>query len=104
MLRAIAIDRGLHFLVLAALAAAVFLFASNATTLREQVLRVLGALQGGLGGPTSDSDGGFVDRIDQFLKLPRTSSSSSASRSRPTRCFSAPRRSGSGCRAAGPST
>lgn len=69
VLRAIAIDRGLHFLILAALAAGVFLIASNEVDLRDKFYAVLGALHGGLGGPTSDSNGGFVDRIDQFLNL-----------------------------------
>ena len=70
VLRAIAIDRVLHFLILAVLAVAVLLVASNEIDLRDKFYAVLGALHGGLGGPTSDSDGGFVDRIDHFLNLP----------------------------------
>ena len=31
---------------------------------------MLGALHGGLGGPTADGDGGFVHRIDDLLNLP----------------------------------
>jgi uncharacterized membrane protein (DUF2068 family) len=69
VLRAIAIDRGLHFVILAALAVGVFLVASNETDLRDKFYAVLGALHGGLGGPTSDSGGGFVDRIDELLNL-----------------------------------
>ena len=70
VLRAIAIDRVLHFLILAVLAVAVLLVASNEIDLRDKFYAVLGALHGGLGGPTSDSNGGFVDRIDHFLNLP----------------------------------
>jgi hypothetical protein len=70
VLRAIAIDRALHVLILATLSVAVFLIASNEVDLRDKFYAVLGALQGGLGGPTSDADGGFVDRIDHLLNLP----------------------------------
>ena len=70
MLRAIAVDRVFHFLILAVLAVAVLLVASNEVDLRDKFYAVLGALHGGLGGPTSGSDGGFVDRIDNFLNLP----------------------------------
>jgi hypothetical protein len=70
VLRAIAVDRVFHFLVLAVLAVAVLLVASNEVDLRDKFYAVLGALHGGLGGPTSGSDGGFVDRIDNFLNLP----------------------------------
>jgi uncharacterized membrane protein (DUF2068 family) len=70
VLRAIAIDRGLHVVILGALAVGVFLVASHEVDLRDKFYAVLGALHGGLGGPTSDSGGGFVDRIDDFLNLP----------------------------------
>jgi Predicted membrane protein (DUF2127) len=70
VLRAIAIDRVLHFVILAVLSVAVLLVASNEVDLRDKFYAVLGALHGGLGGPTSASDGGFVDRIDGFLNLP----------------------------------
>ena len=52
VLRLIALDRGLHFLILAFLSAAVFLFAANRTTVEQLYVRVLEAVQGGLGGPT----------------------------------------------------
>ena len=70
VLRAIAVDRALHFLILAALAVGVFLVAGNEVDLRDKFYAVLGALHGGLGGPTDGSDGSFVHRIDDFLNLP----------------------------------
>jgi uncharacterized membrane protein (DUF2068 family) len=70
VLRAIAIDRALHFLILSALAVGVFLVAGNEVDLRDKFYAVLGALHGGLGGPTTDANGGFVHRIDDFLNLP----------------------------------
>src|SRR3984885_7149498 len=59
VLRLIAIDRILHFLVLSALAAAVFLFAGNKAALNADFTRILHDLQGGLGGPmVSRREGG----------------------------------------------
>ena len=60
ILRLIAIDRLTHFLVLSALAAAVFLFASNKAALNADFTRILQDLQGGLGGPVNDSNHGIV--------------------------------------------
>ena len=60
VLRLIAIDRVLHFLVLSALAAAVFLFASNKAALNADFTRILHDLQGGLGGPVATSRQGVV--------------------------------------------
>ena len=70
VLRAIAVDRALHFLVLTALSVGVFLVSVNEVDLRDKFYAVLGALHGGLGGPTTDGDGGFVHRIDDLLNLP----------------------------------
>ena len=54
VLRLIAVDRLLHFLVLSALAAAVFLFASDRAALNAEFTRILNDLQGGVGGPHDD--------------------------------------------------
>jgi len=70
VLRAIAIDRAFHFLILMALAVGVFLIASNEVDLRDKFYAVLGALHGGLGGPTENANGAFVHRIDELLNLP----------------------------------
>ena len=52
VLRLIAIDRGLHFVILGFLSVAVFLFAANRSSLEQLYLRVLEVAQGGLAGPT----------------------------------------------------
>jgi uncharacterized membrane protein (DUF2068 family) len=71
VLRLIAVDRAIHFLVLAALAVAVFLVASNEEELRDRFYAILSAIHGGVGGPSHESDGGFVHRIDDLLSLPQ---------------------------------
>jgi len=60
VLRLIAVDRVVHFLVLSALAAVVLLFASNRATLSQKFTRVLDDLQGGVGGPVTTSQRGIV--------------------------------------------
>src|SRR6202044_1305445 len=57
VLRLIAIDRVIHFLVLSALAAAIFLFASNKAALNADFTKILNDLQGGLGGPVNSAHG-----------------------------------------------
>jgi len=66
VLRLIAIDRALHFLVLSALAAAVFLFASDRAALNAEFTRILNDLQGGAGGPMVSSRLGIVHDL-QYL-------------------------------------
>jgi uncharacterized membrane protein (DUF2068 family) len=66
VLRLIAVDRILHFLVLSALAAAVFLFASDRAALDAKFTRILNDLQGGAGGPMTNSTHGIVHDL-QYL-------------------------------------
>jgi uncharacterized membrane protein (DUF2068 family) len=66
VLRLIAVDRILHFLVLSALAAAVFLFASDRAALDAEFTRILNDLQGGVGGPAANSNHGIVHDL-QYL-------------------------------------
>ena len=66
VLRLIAIDRALHFLILSALAAAVFLFASDRAALNAEFTRILNDLQGGAGGPMTTSNHGIVHDL-QYL-------------------------------------
>ena len=60
VLRLIALDRFIHFLVLAALAAAVFLFANDRVALNAEFTRILNDLQGGVGGPMRNSNHGII--------------------------------------------
>jgi uncharacterized membrane protein (DUF2068 family) len=69
VLRLIAIDRVLHFLVLSALAAAVFLFAGNKAALDADFTRILHDLQGGLGGPMAGSRHGIVHDLQRLFAV-----------------------------------
>ncbi len=67
VLRLVAVDRLLHFLVLSALAAAIFLFASNRAALNADFTRVLNYVQGGLGGPVNESNHGIVHDLQRLF-------------------------------------
>jgi uncharacterized membrane protein (DUF2068 family) len=69
VLRLIAIDRVLHFLVLSALAAAVILFADHKAALNTDFTRILQSLQGGLGGPVNNSSHGVVYDIRRLFAV-----------------------------------
>ena len=68
VLRLIAVDRMVHFLVLGVLGLALLLFASHESSLRGSFYRVMTALQGGVaGGPVQSS--GHVGIIGELNKL-----------------------------------
>jgi uncharacterized membrane protein (DUF2068 family) len=67
VLRLIAVDRIVHFLVLSALAAVVFLFASNRAVLSQDFTRILKDLQGGVGGPVTTSKHGIVHDLQTLF-------------------------------------
>lgn len=71
VLRLIAVDRLVHFLVLGALGVAVLAFAANRTSLRDAFYRVLTAVQGGVaGGPVQTSGHvGIVHELDRLFSL-----------------------------------
>jgi uncharacterized membrane protein (DUF2068 family) len=69
VLRLIAIDRALHFLILSALAAAVFLFASDRAALNATFTRILNDLQGGAGGPMATSRHGIVHDLQYLFAI-----------------------------------
>jgi uncharacterized membrane protein (DUF2068 family) len=69
VLRLIALDRLLHFLVLSALAAGIFLFASNKAALNADFARILKDLQGGLGGPVNNSRHGIVHDLQLLFMV-----------------------------------
>jgi uncharacterized membrane protein (DUF2068 family) len=72
VLRLIALDRLLHFLVLSALAAAVFLFASNKVALNADFTRILNGMQGGIGGPVTTSRSGIVHDLQRLFAFTTT--------------------------------
>jgi len=57
VLRLIAVDRALHFVVLTTLAVLIFAFLENEDELREPVFRAIADLQNGLGGPEAGEHG-----------------------------------------------
>jgi uncharacterized membrane protein (DUF2068 family) len=70
VLRVIAVDRALHFLILTVLAIAVFLIASHEQQLRAEFYRVLADIQGGVGGgPLQTDHHGLVGRLDELFSL-----------------------------------
>ncbi len=73
VLRLIALDRIVHFLVLGVLAAAVFLFAADRAALSQTFYRVLDAVQGGVGGPNGQGGGGILGELQKaFAAKPST--------------------------------
>jgi uncharacterized membrane protein (DUF2068 family) len=73
VLRLIAIDRALHFVILALLGIAVFLFASHRAGLKDTFYRVVSDLQGGIGGgPVQTSKighHGLLHDLDRLFSL-----------------------------------
>jgi uncharacterized membrane protein (DUF2068 family) len=69
VLRVIAVDRGLHFLVLGVIAVAIFVFAAKQHSLRGPFYRVLSDLQGGFGGPARDTGHGFVHDLRHLFSI-----------------------------------
>ena len=69
VLRLIAVDRALHFLILSALAAAVFVFADNRAALDAEFTRILNDLQGGVGGPMTNSRRGIVHDLRTLFAI-----------------------------------
>jgi uncharacterized membrane protein (DUF2068 family) len=69
VLRLIALDRLLHFLVLSALAVGLFLFAQNRVALDSEFTRVVKDLQGGLGGPVNNSRSGVVHDLQRLFAV-----------------------------------
>lgn len=70
VLRLIALDRVVHFLVLSALAAALLLYATNQGDLRGDWTRILNAIQGGVGGPLSTTPhSGILRDLNNLFSL-----------------------------------
>ena len=69
MLRIIAIDRAIHFVVLVALAVAVFLFAAHEVRVRDFFYRIVNAVQGSSTGPAHASGHGFLHTLEHLFTL-----------------------------------
>lgn len=69
VLRLIALDRALHFLVLGVLSGGLFVFAHNKTMLHSDFTRILKDLQGGLGGPVNNSQHGIVHDLQRLFAV-----------------------------------
>jgi uncharacterized membrane protein (DUF2068 family) len=69
VLRAIAVDRAFHFVLLSALAVVIFFFAANANRLREPVFKALADLQSGLGRPPRGSHSGLVYDLHHLFSI-----------------------------------
>ncbi len=71
ILRLIAVDRALHFVILALLGAAVLLFASDRSSVRSTFYRVLTAIQGGVAGGPVQTTGhvGILHELDKLFTL-----------------------------------
>jgi uncharacterized membrane protein (DUF2068 family) len=70
VLRAIAVDRAIHFLVLGLIALAVFLFANHQADLHARFYKVLNDLQVAFGGnPSHPRKSGLIHSLDQLFTL-----------------------------------
>ena len=70
VLRAIAVDRAFHFVLLALLATAIFLFTAHQHELRNTFYRVIADLQHGAGGaPVQTGHVGVVHELDRLFSL-----------------------------------
>jgi uncharacterized membrane protein (DUF2068 family) len=69
VLRLIAIDRGIHFLVLMLLAVAIFLLAANRQELRGVFYRVIADFEGGVGSQLHLPQHGLLHTLDDLLSL-----------------------------------
>jgi uncharacterized membrane protein (DUF2068 family) len=69
VLRIIAIDRAFHFVVLAVLAVAVFLFAAHEIRVRDAFYRLVNAVQGTTGNPVHAKGHGFLHSIEHIFTL-----------------------------------
>lgn len=69
MLRVIAVDRAVHFVVLAVVAAAVFVFAAKQAQLRGPAYKVLADIQGALGGPAHSGRHGLIHELRRLFSI-----------------------------------
>lgn len=71
VLRLIAVDRVIHFLLIGAVAVAIFLFADHRQNLQGQYTRILNRLQAAVGGPLTDNPNtGLLHDLDRLFAVP----------------------------------
>lgn len=71
VLRLIAVDRVVHFLLIGIVGVAIFLFANHRDKLRGEYTRVLNRLQAAVGGPLTDTPGaGLLQDFDKLFAVP----------------------------------
>ena len=69
VLRLIALDRAIHFIVLSILAVAVFIIAANKSLLHRDFVRIVTDLQGGVGGPVNTSHGTIEHDLTRLFAI-----------------------------------
>jgi uncharacterized membrane protein (DUF2068 family) len=69
VLRLIAFDRLVHFVVLGVLAVAVFVFAANRALLHRDFVRIVTDLQGGVGGPVHSISGSVEHELTRLFAI-----------------------------------
>jgi len=69
VLRLIALDRGVHFVVLTLLSVAVFVVAADKTALHRDFLRIVTGLQGGVGGPVRTNHGTIERELTHLFAI-----------------------------------
>jgi uncharacterized membrane protein (DUF2068 family) len=69
VLRAIAVDRAIHFVLLAVLAVVIFFFAANSDRLRAPVYKALEDLQSGLGAPGANRHHGIIYELHHLFSI-----------------------------------
>jgi uncharacterized membrane protein (DUF2068 family) len=69
VLRAIAVDRAIHVVLLAGLAVIIFAFAGHKAVLRRDYFRILDDLQGGAGGPVGGTGLSAFTRLRHFFRI-----------------------------------
>jgi uncharacterized membrane protein (DUF2068 family) len=72
VLRLIALDRALHFLILGVIAIAIFAYLSDRTQLHHEFFRVISDIQGGVGGVQTTQHGGLLGDVQHILSLKKS--------------------------------
>lgn len=70
ILRLIALDRGLHTLILAGIAAALLAIAADQREIEEELLRLLSDFHGGAAAPLVGGEGGLVGEFEKLVAKP----------------------------------